>query len=224
MIVDLRRGSPTYGEWEGFELTDENITSLYCPVGFAHGFCVLSDIADVLYKQTDYYAPARARFAYDDPDVGVAWPLPAEELKPSERDATAPSSADSRRAAPAPFEYSACGGARRPFPPGRRSGPRSQRRGRPGRGRVADVQRPLGGREDEVVDEPAVAGDRLGADAGEGGPTSGGAELGHVAGGGTRRRRGARRVARISRRPVRHQRRNIRQEPGQAQGAPPQSR
>ena len=56
VVVDLRRGSPTFGQWEGFELTEENMHQVYCPVGFAHGFCVLSDVADVMYKQSNYYA------------------------------------------------------------------------------------------------------------------------------------------------------------------------
>ena len=58
VIVDLRRGSPTYAQWEGVELDDDGMRVLYVPVGFAHGFCVLSDVADVLYKQTAYYDPA----------------------------------------------------------------------------------------------------------------------------------------------------------------------
>jgi dTDP-4-dehydrorhamnose 3,5-epimerase len=91
VVVDLRSGSPTFGDWEGFELTDENMHMLYCPVGFAHGFCVLSDVADVLYKQSNYYSDENERgIAYNDPDVGIAWPLPAEALIPSKRDATAP--------------------------------------------------------------------------------------------------------------------------------------
>jgi dTDP-4-dehydrorhamnose 3,5-epimerase len=65
--------------------------SIYCPIGFAHGFCVLSEVADVMYKQSNYYADATERgIAYNDPDVAIAWPLPVEELIPSERDATAP--------------------------------------------------------------------------------------------------------------------------------------
>ena len=91
VVVDLRRGSPTFGEWEGFELTDENMHMAYCPIGFAHGFCVLSDTADVFYKQSNYYADATERgIAYNDPDVAIAWPLPTEELIPSQRDSTAP--------------------------------------------------------------------------------------------------------------------------------------
>ena len=91
VAVDLRQGSPTYAEWEGVELSDENMRVLYVPVGFAHGFCVLSDIADVLYKQTAYFDPAVERgIAYDDPDVAIEWPLPPEELVVSPRDAAAP--------------------------------------------------------------------------------------------------------------------------------------
>jgi dTDP-4-dehydrorhamnose 3,5-epimerase len=91
VLVDVRRGSPTFGEWEGFELSDENMRMLYCPVGFAHGFCVLSEIADVMYKQSNYYADETERgIAFDDPDVGIEWPLPTEQLIPSQRDATAP--------------------------------------------------------------------------------------------------------------------------------------
>jgi len=91
VAVDLRRGSPTYGRWEAVELDDENMRELYVPVGFAHGFCVLSEVADVLYKQTAYYDPQLERgIAWDDPDVGIAWPLPAQELSVSARDAAAP--------------------------------------------------------------------------------------------------------------------------------------
>jgi dTDP-4-dehydrorhamnose 3,5-epimerase len=88
-IVDLRRGSPTYGHWEAFELDDGNLRQVYVPVGFAHGFCVTSESADVVYKCSAYYDPAAERaIRYDDPDVGVRWPF--EELTPSERDARAP--------------------------------------------------------------------------------------------------------------------------------------
>ncbi len=91
VVVDLRRGSPTYGEWEGFELDDELMRILYVPVGFAHGFCVLSDVADVIYKQTAYYDPAIERgIAWNDPDVAIRWPLPVEELIVSARDSAAP--------------------------------------------------------------------------------------------------------------------------------------
>ena len=91
VVVDLRRGSPTFGQWEGARLNEENMHTFYCPVGFAHGFCVLSDVADVLYKQSNYYADETERgIAYDDPDVGIAWPLPTEQLIASERDSHAP--------------------------------------------------------------------------------------------------------------------------------------
>jgi dTDP-4-dehydrorhamnose 3,5-epimerase len=95
VLVDLRQGSPTYAQWEGFELDDESMRLLYVPVGFAHGFCVLSEVADVLYKQTAYYDPAEERgIAYDDPEVGIEWPLPVGELIVSERDASAPRLSD----------------------------------------------------------------------------------------------------------------------------------
>lgn len=91
VIVDLREGSPTYGKWEGFDLTDENMHALYVPVGFAHGFAVKSDVADVLYKQTRYYSGEVERgIAYDDPEVAVAWPLTGDQIQVSERDATGP--------------------------------------------------------------------------------------------------------------------------------------
>ena len=91
VAVDLRRGSPTYGQWDGMELDDESMRELFVPVGFAHGFCVLSDVADVIYKQTAYYDPELERgIAWNDPEVGIEWPLPASELIVSERDAAAP--------------------------------------------------------------------------------------------------------------------------------------
>ena len=104
VLVDLRRGSPTYGEWEAFELDDKGMRQLYVPVGFGHGFCVMSDVADVLYKQTAYYDPAVERgIAWDDPDVGIEWPLPRKELRVSERDSNAPRLAEV--AEELPFRY-----------------------------------------------------------------------------------------------------------------------
>jgi dTDP-4-dehydrorhamnose 3,5-epimerase len=91
VLVDLRRGSPTFGEWEGFELNDSNHHQFYCPDGFAHGFCVLSDVADVVYLTSAYYDPSReSGFAYDDPDVAIEWPA-GIGLMASERDSRAPS-------------------------------------------------------------------------------------------------------------------------------------
>jgi dTDP-4-dehydrorhamnose 3,5-epimerase len=90
VVVDLRRASPTYGEWEAFELDDERARQIYIPAGFAHGFCVLSDVADVTYKCSSYYDPAVERgFRYDDPDVGIAWPQDMALLV-SQRDMEAP--------------------------------------------------------------------------------------------------------------------------------------
>jgi dTDP-4-dehydrorhamnose 3,5-epimerase len=106
VVVDLRRGSPTFGQSEAFELSDENGRMVYCPIGFAHGFCVVSDVADVFYKQSTYYSDERERgIRYDDPDVAIDWPLPPDKLIPSHRDATAPRLADI--ADEIPFEYSA---------------------------------------------------------------------------------------------------------------------
>lgn len=106
VVVDLRLGSPTFGEWEGFELSDENMHVLYCPVGFAHGFCVLSEVADVMYKQSNYYDGDSERgIAYDDPDVAIVWPLPVEAMIPSDRDANAPLLREI--AAELPFRYPA---------------------------------------------------------------------------------------------------------------------
>ncbi len=91
VVVDLRRSSPSYGRWEAFELDDQALRMLYVPVGFAHGFCVLSDVADVVYKQTAYYDPELERaIAWNDPDVAIEWPLPARELIVSARDQAAP--------------------------------------------------------------------------------------------------------------------------------------
>jgi dTDP-4-dehydrorhamnose 3,5-epimerase len=91
VVVDLRSGSPTYGRWDAVELDEESMRELYVPVGFAHGFCVLSEVADVLYKQTAYYDAAVERgIAWNDPEVGIEWPLPLDELILSERDLKAP--------------------------------------------------------------------------------------------------------------------------------------
>ena len=109
VVVDIRPGSPTFGEWEAFELTDENFHQVYCPIGFAHGFCVLSDQADVMYKQTAYYDGALERgIFYADPDVAIAWPE-GIDLQPSQRDAGAPLLKDVE--AELPFVYEPPGAA-----------------------------------------------------------------------------------------------------------------
>ena len=103
VLVDIRRGSPAFGRWEGFELSDANHHQLYCPEGFAHGFCVLSELADVVYKTSSYYDPTlEGGFAYDDPEVGIEWPS-ALQLRASPRDRGAPRL--SEIASTLPFSY-----------------------------------------------------------------------------------------------------------------------
>jgi dTDP-4-dehydrorhamnose 3,5-epimerase len=103
VLVDVRRGSPNFGQWEGFGLDDVNHHQLYCPVGFAHGFCVLSDVADVVYKTSAYWDPKlEGGFAFDDPAVGIEWPADLE-LVASARDRSARPLAEI--ADSMPFEY-----------------------------------------------------------------------------------------------------------------------
>lgn len=76
VAVDIRRGSPTFGQWVGEVLSDENHHLLYVPPGFAHGFCVLSEIADIVYQVTSEYAPDHdAGILWSDPDIGINWPV-----------------------------------------------------------------------------------------------------------------------------------------------------
>jgi dTDP-4-dehydrorhamnose 3,5-epimerase len=95
VAVDVRPGSPTFGRWHGEELDDVTHRQLFIPAGFAHGFCVLSEAADVCYKVSSFYDPTlESGFQYDDPAVGIAWPLAATEHIVSARDrAAAPLSA-----------------------------------------------------------------------------------------------------------------------------------
>lgn len=88
VAVDLREGSKTYGKWYGVELSAENKKQFYIPEGFAHGFLVLSDEAEFCYKVTDFYHPGdEAGIAWDDPDIGVEWPIPeGMEINLSEKD------------------------------------------------------------------------------------------------------------------------------------------
>jgi dTDP-4-dehydrorhamnose 3,5-epimerase len=89
VAVDIRRGSPTYGRWDAVRLDDVALRALYLPAGFAHGFLVVSEVADVVYKCSSYYHRELERgFAWDDPDVGVRWP--EIDIEVSERDAAAP--------------------------------------------------------------------------------------------------------------------------------------
>jgi dTDP-4-dehydrorhamnose 3,5-epimerase len=81
VAVDIRRGSSTFGKWVGVELSAENKRMFWMPAGMAHGFVVLSDTADFLYKATDYYAPEFERtILWNDPDLGIEWPLTGEPI------------------------------------------------------------------------------------------------------------------------------------------------
>ena len=94
VVADIRPGSPTFAEWEGVRLDDDRHRQIYVPDGFAHGFCVLSEVADVVYKVSTYYDPAaEAGFRFNDPSVGIEWPAGIEQ-RVSERDASAPALAD----------------------------------------------------------------------------------------------------------------------------------
>ena len=93
VAVDIRRSSPTFGQWVGAELTEDNQHQLWVPPGFAHGFVVLSESADFLYKTTDYYAPQHERsIAWNDPSIGISWPALAQGQQPllSAKDSAAP--------------------------------------------------------------------------------------------------------------------------------------
>ena len=103
VIVDIRRGSPGFGDWEAFRLDDADHHQLFVPDGFAHGFCVLSELADVVYKVSSYYDPAaESGFSYLDPAVAIEWP-DAELLIGSDRDRSAPTLAE--REPVLPFVY-----------------------------------------------------------------------------------------------------------------------
>lgn len=81
VAVDLRRSSPSFGQWESFQLSEENRQAVFIPAGFAHGFYVVSETADVLYKCSDLYAPEHERtLIWNDPDVGIEWPLSGPPL------------------------------------------------------------------------------------------------------------------------------------------------
>ncbi len=90
VAVDLRQSSPTFGKWTGTILSAENKRQFWVPEGFAHGFLVLSDTAEVLYKATDFYSPEHERsLRWNDPDIGIDWPLEGEPTL-SPKDAAAP--------------------------------------------------------------------------------------------------------------------------------------
>ncbi|MBC7218168.1 MAG: dTDP-4-dehydrorhamnose 3,5-epimerase [Candidatus Caldatribacterium sp.] len=85
VAVDIRKGSPTYGRWVGVKLSAENRKMLYIPAGFAHGFCVLSDVAEVVYKVTEEYAPeCEAGIIWNDPEIGITWPIENPIVSPKD--------------------------------------------------------------------------------------------------------------------------------------------
>jgi dTDP-4-dehydrorhamnose 3,5-epimerase len=91
VAVDLRRQSPTFAQWVGWELSAENRRQIWVPPGFAHGFVVLSETAEVLYKTTDYYAPQHERcIRWDDPDLAIAWPLQSPPILSAKDEAGQP--------------------------------------------------------------------------------------------------------------------------------------
>lgn len=91
VAVDIRRHSPDFGKWVALEVSAEKWNQILVPKGFAHGFVTLSDNTEVLYKVTDLYSPEHDRsIRFDDPDIGIEWPLPAAELVLSEKDRNAP--------------------------------------------------------------------------------------------------------------------------------------
>jgi dTDP-4-dehydrorhamnose 3,5-epimerase len=98
VAVDMRESSPTFGRWTGTELSAGNRRQLWIPPGFAHGFLVLSDSADFLYKTTGYYAPqAEAAVRWDDPELAIEWPLGGMTPQLSAKDAAAPLLGAARR-------------------------------------------------------------------------------------------------------------------------------
>lgn len=91
VAVDIRRSSPTFGQWVGVELSEQNQRQLWVPPGFAHGFITLTDFADFLYKTTNYYAPTHDRgLAWNDPRIAIAWPDLGGAPQLSGKDAVAP--------------------------------------------------------------------------------------------------------------------------------------
>jgi dTDP-4-dehydrorhamnose 3,5-epimerase len=93
VVVDIRRGSPGFGQWAGVNLSDENKRQLFVPEGFAHGFCVLSEVADVVYKCSDFYVPEdEGGILWSDPDLAIDWPVEKPLL--SDKDSRLPCLAD----------------------------------------------------------------------------------------------------------------------------------
>ena len=87
VVVDIRKGSPTFGQWRGYTLSDNNYLQIYIPMGFAHGFCVLSETAEFLYKVSEYYSAEKEKgIIWNDQDIGIDWPISNPVL--SEKDKT----------------------------------------------------------------------------------------------------------------------------------------
>lgn len=101
VAVDIRRDSPTYGQWVGYELSAENGAQLYIPAGFAHGFITLQPDSEIVYKCTDYYVPeSEGALRWDDPEIGIDWPFQGDIIL-SDKDAEAPLLADLQ----SPFDW-----------------------------------------------------------------------------------------------------------------------
>jgi dTDP-4-dehydrorhamnose 3,5-epimerase len=95
VAVDIRQGSPTFGQWVGEELSADNWRQLLVPAGFAHGFVTLTEQTEVLYKVTDYYAPqAEGGLAWNDPALGIGWPIDAADVTTNARDGAWPTLAN----------------------------------------------------------------------------------------------------------------------------------
>ena len=93
VVVDIRKNSPTFGQWRGYTLSETNYLQIYIPAGFAHGFCVLSETADFLYKVSEYYSAEKERgIIWNDPEIGVEWPTSNPIL--SKKDKTNPALKD----------------------------------------------------------------------------------------------------------------------------------
>ena len=91
VAVDIRRGSPTYGQWAGAELSADNWSQLWCPVGFLHGYCTLTEETEVIYKVTGPYDRSAERgVIWNDPDLKIAWPIAAAEAILSDKDKVLP--------------------------------------------------------------------------------------------------------------------------------------
>jgi dTDP-4-dehydrorhamnose 3,5-epimerase len=91
VAVDIRKSSPTFGKWVGYELSSENMRMLWIPAGFAHGFVAVSEFAEIMYKVTSEYSPScDSGIRWDDPEIGIKWPIDISEIVLSEKDTASP--------------------------------------------------------------------------------------------------------------------------------------